>query len=86
MHLLFQKIDCAMIVEKPYLSEVEEPAACLGLWRLDKIDMAKTAMAPVKDEKELLNEVSVLLGQEQASAIKALLEKEGADLETAKEG
>ena len=80
------KIDCAMIVEKPYLSEVEEPAACLGLWRMDHIDMKKTALAPEKDEKELLHEISVIFGQDLDADAQALLEAEGAKLETVPAG
>lgn len=79
-------IDCAMIVERPYLSEAEEPAACLGIWRMDHIDMRKTALVPEKDEEELLHEISVILGHKEAGEIQSLLEEEAAPLETVKEG
>ena len=64
------RIDCAMIVEKPYLSEVEEPAACLGLWRMDRVDMSKAALVPEKDEEQLLREMSVLLNAEDLVGLK----------------
>ena len=70
------RIDCAMIVEKPYLSEVEEPAACLGLWRMDRVDMSKAALVPEKDEEQLLREMSVLLNAEDLVGLEDDLEAE----------
>ena len=65
-----------MIVEKPYLSEVEEPAACLGLWRMDRVDMSKAALVPEKDEEQLLREMSVLLNAEDLVGLEDDLEAE----------
>ena len=70
------RIDCAMIVEKPYLSEAEEPAACLGLWRMDRVDMSKAALVPEKDEEQLLHEMSVLLNADDLVGLKDDLEGE----------
>ena len=70
------RIDCAMIVEKPYLSEVEEPAACLGLWRMDRVDMSKAALVPEKDEEQLLREMSVLLNADDLVGLNDDLEDE----------
>ena len=63
------KIDAAMIVEKPYLSEEEEPAACLGIWRMDHINMSQTALAPEKDVEILLREASVIFNRQEAMEI-----------------
>ena len=63
-------------MEKPYLSEVEEPAACLGLWRMDRVDMSKAALVPEKDEEQLLREMSVLLNAEDLVGLEDDLEAE----------
>lgn len=68
------KIDCAMIIDKPYLSTDDEPSACIGLWRMDRVDMKQTAILPEKDERELLREASVLFPDEIKSSIKHLLQ------------
>ena len=31
--------DAAILIEKPYLQEEEEPTACLGMCRFDRIDV-----------------------------------------------
>jgi len=70
------RIDCAMIVEKPYLSEEEEPAACLGLWRMDKINVNQAALVPEKDEEQLLREMSVILNADDLVGLKDDLQEE----------
>ena len=55
------KLDCAVIISKPTQSKVEEPSACLGLWRMDRIDMHQTSLSPEKDERLLLKEASAKL-------------------------
>ena len=55
------KLDCAAIISKPSRSEADEPSACLGLWRMDKIDMSSSSILPKKDEKLLLKEASAKL-------------------------
>ena len=55
------KLDCAVIISKPAQSKVEEPSACIGLWRMDRIDMHQTSLLPEKDERLLLKEASAKL-------------------------
>ena len=45
-HMWSIKIDFALIISKPKLSEIEEPSACLGLWRIDKVDFESCAVFP----------------------------------------
>ena len=75
------RIDCAMIVEKPYLSEVKEPAACLGLWRMDKIDMNDSPLVPQKEEEQLLREMSVILNADDLAGLESEVEEEEAAME-----
>ena len=58
------KLDCAAIISKPTQSTVEEPSACIGLWRMDRIDMHQTSLLPEKDERLLLKEASAKLNME----------------------
>lgn len=39
-------IDCAVVIGQPLDKQVEEPQACLGLWRFDHIDVAKCPRLP----------------------------------------
>ncbi len=75
------RIDCAMIVEKPYLSEVKEPAACLGLWRMDKVDMDDSPLVPQKEEEQLLREMSVILNADDLAGLESEVEEEEAAME-----
>jgi hypothetical protein len=63
------KLDCAVIISKPSRSKADEPAACLGLWRMDKIDMSSSSILPRKDEKLLLKEASAKLLHVNASGL-----------------
>ena len=75
------RIDCAMIVEKPYLSEEKEPAACLGLWRMDKVDMNDSPLVPQKEEEQLLREMSVILNADDLAELVGEVEEEEAAME-----
>ena len=61
--------DCALLIEKPYLQEEEEPRACLGMCRFDRIDIAACPEFPPRlDEGKTVEErdmfrASVLTGQ-----------------------
>ncbi len=56
-HLKHITIDLALVVSKPYGSDVEEPSACLGLWRIDKVDFERWAVIPEKSIEEVAVEV-----------------------------
>ena len=75
------RIDCAMIVEKPYLSEEKEPAACLGLWRMDKVDMNDSPLVPQKEEEQLLREMSVILNADDLAGLEIEVEEKEAAME-----
>lgn len=53
-------MDCALVISKPWDSEDDEPSACLGMWRLDKVDLNGCAVLP-KTESEMVHEASVLM-------------------------
>lgn len=55
-------LDCALIISKPKDSEDDEPSACLGMWRLDKVDLNGCAVLPRKTESERVREASVIMG------------------------
>lgn len=56
-------VDLAFIVSKPKHSEVEEPSACLGLWRIDKVDFESCAVFPEKTVDETAQELKLMLSQ-----------------------
>ena len=70
-----------MIVEKPYLSEEKEPAACLGLWRMDKVDMNDSPLVPQKEEEQLLREMSVILNADDLAGLESEAEEKEAAME-----
>ena len=63
-HLSKITIDLALIVSKPKDSEVDEPSACIGMWRIDKVDFESCAIFPEKSIEEVANEVKSLIALE----------------------
>jgi len=62
-HLPGITIDLAFIISKPRDSEIEEPSACLGLWRIDKVDFESCAVLPEKTIDETANELKLMMSQ-----------------------
>ena len=62
-HMWSITIDIALIISKPKLSEIEEPSACLGLWRVDKIDFERCAVFPEKSPDERVHELSLIMSK-----------------------
>ena len=62
-HLQSITIDLAVIVSKPQHSEIEEPSACLGLWRIDKVDFESCAVFPEKTIDETAQQLKLLMSQ-----------------------
>ena len=56
-HLKSITIDVALIVSKPLDSEFEEPSACLGMWRIDKVDFESCAVLPEKSIDDVAEEL-----------------------------
>lgn len=52
-HLKSIVIDVAFIISKPSGSAEEEPSACLGCWRIDRIDFEKAGVFPEKPLEEI---------------------------------
>lgn len=44
--------DCAIIIEKPYLQVEEEPTACLGMCRFDRVDLSVCPILPSRIAEE----------------------------------
>ena len=42
--------DVAVLIEKPYLQEEDEPRACLGMCRFDRIDVGTCPVMPPRKE------------------------------------
>lgn len=60
-HLKSITIDVAVIISKPWSSEVPEPSCCLGLWRIDSVDFEKGAIVPEKTLHEAAAELTNIL-------------------------
>jgi len=54
-------IDCALVISKPKDSENDEPSACLGMWRMEKVDLNGCAVLPPKTESEMVQEATVIM-------------------------
>lgn len=54
-------IDVAFIISKPQNSQIEEPSACLGLWRVDKVDFEGFAVSPIKTIEETMHEIKSIM-------------------------
>lgn len=63
-HLSKITIDLALIVSKPKGSEVDENSACIGMWRIDKVDFEGCAVLPQKSIEEVAEEVRSLIALE----------------------
>ena len=64
-HMSKITIDLALIVSKPKGSEVEEPSACIGMWRVDKVDFETCAVLPQKSVEEVAQEVKSYIALEE---------------------
>lgn len=62
-HMRSITIDIALIISKPMNSEIEEPSACLGLWRIDKVDFERCAIFPERTIDETALELSIILSK-----------------------
>lgn len=62
-HLPSITVDLAFIISKPKDSEVEEPSACLGLWRVDKVDFERCAVIPEKTIEEAADELKLMISK-----------------------
>jgi len=63
-HLSKITIDIALIVSKPTDSEVDEPSACIGMWRIDKVDFESCAVFPHKSVEEVAEEMKSFIALE----------------------
>ena len=59
-HLQSITIDVALILSKPQDSDVEEPCACLGLWRIEKVDFEECAVFPDLDVEDAAAKISMI--------------------------
>jgi hypothetical protein len=64
-HLSKITIDLALILSKPHGSEVDEPSACIGMWRIDKVDFESCAVFPQKSVDELVEEMKSFIALEE---------------------
>ena len=62
-HMRSITIDIAFIISKPTNSEIEEPSACLGLWRIEKVDFERCAIFPDRTIDETALELSMILSK-----------------------
>ena len=62
-HMQRITIDVAFVISKPNRSEIEEPSACLGLWRVDKIDFERCAVFPERSLEESVHELSLIVSK-----------------------
>jgi len=70
-HLPGITIDVALIISAPKESEIEEPSACLGLWRIEKVDFESAAVFPELPLEDALERVTMLMSaMEGNSAVK----------------
>jgi hypothetical protein len=60
-HLSKITIDIALIVKG---SEADEPSACIGMWRIDKVDFESCAVLPRKSPEEVAEEVKSFIALE----------------------
>ena len=63
-HLSKITIDLALIVSKPKDSDEDEPHACVGMWRIDKVDFESCAVFPEKSIEEVAEEVKSFIALE----------------------
>lgn len=54
-------IDVALVIGKPDDQKEDEPSACLGLLRFDKVDLETCAILPQKTDKDWADEASVII-------------------------
>lgn len=54
-------IDLAFIISKPAHSDIDEPCACLGLWRVDKVDFESYAVLPERTIDEVAEEIKLIM-------------------------
>lgn len=65
-HIAKITIDIALIISKPQDSEMEEPSACLGLWRIENVDFEDCAVFPELTVREAAKEISILMSMIEA--------------------
>lgn len=54
-------IDMAFIISKPENSSIDEPCACLGLWRIDQVDFESCAVFPERTIDEVAEEMKLIM-------------------------
>ncbi len=54
-------IDMAFIIAKPESSSFDDPCACLGLWRVDKVDFESCAVFPERTLDEVAEEMKLIM-------------------------
>ncbi|KAL7541820.1 hypothetical protein ACHAXR_012554 [Thalassiosira sp. AJA248-18] len=62
-HLQSITIDVAIIISRPDDSDIEEPCACLGLWRIEKVDFESCAVFPELEINEAAEEICMIVSQ-----------------------
>ena len=62
-HISDITVDIALVVSTPKDSDVEEPCACLGLWRMEKVDFESCAIFPELQVEEAAKEINLILSQ-----------------------
>lgn len=45
-HLHRLSVDIAVVIDKPDVQQEEEPSACVGMWRIDKVDVSECPNLP----------------------------------------
>lgn len=60
-HIESVTIDVALIVGTPKDSEVEEPSACIGLWRIEKVDFESAAVFPELAVEDAAEKVKMIM-------------------------
>lgn len=54
-------IDMAFIIAKTDSSSIDEPCACLGLWRVDKVDFDSYAVFPDRTIDDVAAEMKIIM-------------------------
>lgn len=60
-HLGSITLDIAFVIAAPWGKEGTEPSACLGVWRIDKVDFMKCAQLPEKPIKAVQEEIKDIM-------------------------
>ena len=68
-HLQSITIDVAIIISKPHPEDADEPFACVGLWRIEKVDFEQCAVFPELAVEEAADKVKMLLSEMEGVAV-----------------